>query len=94
MPLGKEYIKKLFKDGAAILGLKNAASFGAHSLRVFFITSLSNGTGIGDKERMVSSRHDSVSANAIYQQRNSESESNKFAALGIPRPVKKKRYNT
>ena len=47
MPLGKEYIKKLFKDGAAILGLKNAESFGAHSLRADFVTRLANGNGIG-----------------------------------------------
>ena len=89
-PIGKEYIKKLFKDGAAILGLSNPQNFGAHSLRAYFVTKLSNGNGVGDEERMVSSRHTSVGASAIYQERNTESESNKFVALGIELPKKKK----
>ena len=90
-PIGKEYIKKLFKDGAAILGLKDPQNFGAHSLRAYFVTKLSNGNGVNDEERMVSSRHNSVGASAIYQERNSESEANKFAALGIEPPKKKER---
>jgi len=91
-PLGKEYINRLFKDGAVILGLANASTFAPHSLRAFFVTKLRNGEGVGDKERMVSSRHNSVAASAIYQERNLKSESNKFVALGIELPMPKKRY--
>ena len=39
--------------------------------------------GVSDQERMDSCRHDSVAANSIYQERDSTSETNKFAALGI-----------
>ena len=39
--------------------------------------------GVSDQERMDSCRHDSVAANSIYQERNSTSETHKFAALGI-----------
>ena len=38
---------------------------------------------MSDQERMDSCRHDSVAANSIYQERDSTSETNKFAALGI-----------
>ena len=93
-PIGKEYIKKLFKDGAAVLGLQNPQNFGAHSLRAYFVTKLSVGDGVNDKERMVSSRHNSVGASAIYQERNSKSETNKFIALGINPPAKIERYNS
>ena len=91
-PLGKEYVNKLFKDGAAILGLANASSFAPHSLRAYFVTKLSTGDGVNQEERMASSRHNSVAASAIYQERNSVSESNKFAALGIKAPEPIKRY--
>ena len=73
-PLGRNYILDLFKEGAAILGLPNPQSFSAHSLRAMFITKLSNGEGVNDEERMASSRHESVSASAIYQERNSISK--------------------
>ena len=42
--------------------------------------------GVSDQERMDSCRHDSVAANSIYQERDSTSETNKFAALGIKPP--------
>ena len=58
-------------------------------LRALFVTRLANGNGVSDEERMASSRHESLSASAIYQEQNSESESNKFAALGIRPPNKK-----
>ena len=90
-PLGRNYILDLFKEGAAILGLPNPKSFSAHSLRAMFITKLSNGEGVNDEERMASSRHESVSASAIYQERSSASESNKFASLGVFPPNKKMR---
>ena len=90
-PLGRNYLQVLFKEGASILGLPNPNSFSAHSLRAMFITKLSNGQGVNDEERMASSRHESVSASAIYQERDSVSESNKFASLGIMPPKKKMR---
>ena len=90
-PLGRNYILDLFKEGAAILGLPDSKSFSAHSLRAMFITNLSNGKGVNDEERMASARHESVSASAIYQERNSVSESNKFASLGIFPPNKQTR---
>ena len=90
-PLGRNYILDLFKEGAGILGLPNPKSFSAHSLCPMFITKLSNGQGVNDEERMASSRHESVSASAIYQERDSVSESNKFASLGIMPPKKKMR---
>ena len=89
-PIGKNGINKLFKEGAKILGLPNPEQFCAHSLRAYFITRLANGPGVSDTERMVSARHDSLAASAIYQERNGISESNKFAALGI-RPPKRSR---
>ena len=46
--------------------------------------------GVSDQERMDSCRHDSASANIIYQERDSISEANKFIALGI-KPSKKMR---
>ena len=90
-PLGRNYVLDLFKEGAAILGLPDHKTFSAHSLRAMFITKLSNGEGVNDKERMASSRHECVSASAIYQERNSISETNKFASLGIFPPNKKTR---
>ena len=87
--LGRYYILDLFKECAGILGLPNPQSFSAHSLRAMFITKFSNGEGVNDEERMASSRHESVSASAIYQERNSISESNKFASLGVYPPTKK-----
>ena len=89
MPLGKNMIYELFKEGAAILGLPNHQSFSAHSLRAMFVTKLANGKGVSDQERMSSSRHNSTAASVIYQERNSESETNKYAALGIMPPNKK-----
>ena len=44
--------------------------------------------GVSDQERMDSCRHDSVGANVIYQERDSQSKANKFIALGI-KPSKK-----
>ena len=82
-------IADLFKEGAAILGLPNHKSFSAHSLRTMFVTKLANGKGVSDQERMASSRHNSISAIVIYQERNNESEGNKFEALGIEPPAKK-----
>ena len=89
-PIGKNGISKLFKDGAKILGLPNAENFCAHSLRAYFITKLANGPGVSDTKRMASARHDSLGASAIYQERNGISESNKFAALGIPPPKRQR----
>ena len=80
-PLGRNYILDLFKEGAAILGLPDSKYFSARSLRAIFITKLSSGEGVNDEEIMASSRHESVSASAIYQERNSVSKSNKFAFL-------------
>lgn len=90
-PLERNYILDLFKEGADILGLPDPKSFSAHSLRAMFITKLSDGEGVNDEERMASSRHESVSASAIYQERDSVSKSNKFASLGIYLPNKKMR---
>ena len=53
-----------------------------------FITNLANGDGVSLAECMDSSRHNSVAASNIYQERDSKSETNKFKALGI---VPKKR---
>ena len=89
-PIGKNGITKLFKEGAKILGLPNPEQFCAHSLRAYFITKLANGPGVSDTERMVSARHDSLAASAIYQERKGISKTNKFAALGI-RPPKHSR---
>ena len=82
-PLGRNTINQLFKDGARILGLSNPDSFSPHSLRAYFITRLANTSGVSDKERMVASRHNSVAASAIYQERDSNSEVNRFSVLGI-----------
>ena len=90
MPLGKHMISGMFKEAAKILGLPNPEKFTPHSLRAFFITRLANGNGVSDQERMDSSRHDSVGASAIYQERNVHSETNKFAALGL-KPDKRRR---
>ena len=88
--LGKNMIVALFEEGAAILGLPNHKYFSAHSLCAMFVTKLANGKGVSDQERMASSRHNSV-ASVIYQERNNESESNRFAALGIM-PLQKKKW--
>ena len=88
MPIGKTGINQLFKDGAKILGLPDADKFAAHSLRAYFVTRLSSGAGVSDKERMESCRHDSVAANATYQERDCKSEANKFISLGF-RPKKR-----
>ena len=88
-PMGKNTINATFKEGAKILGLPNWETFSPHSLRAYFITRLANGKGVSDRERMDSSRHNSLGASAIYQERDSASETNKFAALGIVPPVAK-----
>ena len=76
----------MFKEGAKILGLPDPERFAPHCLRAIFVSRIANGKGVSDKERMDSTRHNSLAANANYQQRDSTSESNKFAALGIKRP--------
>ena len=90
-PIGKHQIAEMFKEGAQILGLKNPEKFCAHSLRAYFITMVSSGEGVNDEERLVSARHESLGASAIYQERNSITETNKFASMGI-RPKKQVRY--
>ena len=56
--------------------------FKSNSQRFLFYFPL----GVSDQERMDSCRHDSAAANCIYHERDSTSETNKFAALGI-RPL-------
>ena len=65
------------------MGLSDWENFQPHSLRALFTTRLSNSKEVNDQERMVSCRHTSMAANAIYQEADSTSEANKFAALGI-----------
>ena len=57
-----------------------------------FVTKLANGKGVSDQERMASSLHNSTSASVIYQERNNESEGNKFEALGIEPHAKKMKW--
>ena len=71
------------------MGLADWQNFQPHSLRALFTTRLSNDKSVNDQERMVSCRHTSVAANAIYQEADITSEANKFAALGIKPNAKK-----
>ena len=90
--LGKQKIKELFVDGAEILGLDSPDDFYPHSLRAMFITDLANSPLVSDKEILCSARHASISSSVAYQTRDGVSESNKFAAIGVP-PVKKSRFD-
>ena len=85
-PMGKATISKLFKDGAAILGLKDPEDFYPHSLRAMFITQLANNENVNLEELMRSARHKSASSSANYMQRSGLSETNKFRALGMNLP--------
>ena len=87
-PIGRNGITDLFKEGASILGLPNPGNFQPHSLRAVFVTRLANGKGVSDQERMDAARHNSLAASAIYQERDSSSECNKFEALGIQKKVR------
>ena len=93
LPLRKTKIMELLKEGASILGIPNPTKFAPHSLRSFFITNMANGAGVSDQERMDSSRHSSLGASAIYQERDCDSETNKFAAIGIKIPSPKMTSN-
>jgi len=81
-PMGKNTILKLFKSGARIQGLSNPDSFSPHSLRSYFITRLANDSGVSIQECMTASRHSSVAESSIYQERVTNSECNRFTALG------------
>ena len=81
--MGKDYIAKLFKDGAEFLQIKCRANFFPQSLCAMSITNLANDPGVSPVERMAASHHNSVAASAIYQEAGGVSESRRFAALGI-----------
>ena len=81
--MGKDYIAKLFKEGAEFLGIKCPANFCPQSLRTMFITNLANDPGVSPVERMAALRHNSVAASAIYQEAGGVSKSRRFAALDI-----------
>jgi len=85
-PLGRNTVLSLFKEGAAIQGLSNPHMFSPHSLRAYFVTMLANDSGVSVQECMTASRHTSVAASATYQERNMNSELNRFKALGIQIP--------
>jgi len=85
-PLGKNTVLKLFKSGAKLQGLSNPDSFSPHSLRAYFVTRLANDSGVSIQECMTASRHSSVAASAIYQERDMNSECNMFTALGCQIP--------
>ena len=85
--LGRNKVRELFKEGAAILGLPDPEKFAPHSLRACFVSRLANGKGVSDQEMLDATRHNSISASANYQERDTTSESNKFEALGIKRPA-------
>ena len=67
--LGKNTVLKLFKSGAEKIGLSNLDYFSPHSLRAYFVTRLANDAGVSIQEYMTASRHSSVAASAIYQER-------------------------
>ena len=52
-----------------------------HVLRGIFITRMANSSKVNLTETMVASRHDSVSASAVYQKRGVTSEANRIDAL-------------
>ena len=81
--MGKDYIAKLFKEGAEFLGIKCPANFCPQSLHAMFIMNLANDPGVSPVERMAALHHNSIAASAIYQETGGVSESRRFAALGI-----------
>ena len=81
--LGKTMIAKLFKKGAAILGLEDPDQFYPHSLRAMFITSLANDPAMNQQEIMASARHSSFTSSASYMVSDGQSETCKFNALGM-----------
>ena len=83
LPLGHNKILQMFREGAEILGLPDAQTFMPHSLRSVFITTLANNPKVSLEEAMRSARHRNADSTAAYIKRSSESESNKFEALGI-----------
>ena len=83
MPIKKNTINRMFKEGAQILGLKKPNNFYPHCLQSEFITRIAKNGSVNDKERMRSARHSTVQASAAYQNRSSVSEMSKLHALGI-----------
>ena len=81
--LAKSKIAELFKKGAKILGLDDPKQFYPHSLCEMFITSLANDPSMNPQEIMQSARHASFTSSASYVISDSQSESNKFRALGM-----------
>ena len=55
---------------------------------------MANGVGVSDQERMDSSRHSNMEDSATYEERDTESEMNKFVALWmkVPTPEKPAKY--
>ena len=87
LPYGHNKILQLFREGAALLGLPDPGSFCPHSLRSVFITTLANNPNVSLEETMRSARHSNAESTTAYINRSTESESNKFVALGIKKPT-------
>ncbi len=85
-PLGANSIKKLFEEGAAILGLPK--NFRPHSLRGVGISKMVNAPDVSQAEAMLVARHTSVAASKNYQRTDGISEGNRMRALGVIMPTR------
>ena len=82
-PLSKDTIRAYLKEAAKDLGMENYNDFGAQALRAWFATKLSNDASVNLEENMASLRHRSAAAHKNYHTRGSQSEYNKYRALGL-----------
>jgi len=77
-PLGENKVAEMIASGCRRCGLGDCKGQG---LRRIFVTTLANAQGVSEKERLASSRHNSVAAQLTYQTRNTSSEAAKFDAV-------------
>ena len=79
--LGKAKIRDRMRQAFKRMGILNWEKLHPHVLRGIFITRMANSSKVNLTETMVASRHNSVSASAVYQKRGVTSEANRIDAL-------------
>ena len=77
----KAKIRDRMRQAFKRMGIINWEKLHPHVLRGIFITRMANSSKVNLTETMVASRHNSVSASAVYQKRAVTSEANMIDAL-------------
>ena len=79
--IGRETVKKMIREGYAILGIARWATLRPHCLRQHFTSILANDKSINDAEKLAACRHNSIKTNQKYQHRGQDQECRRLNAL-------------